>query len=162
MTLYKINQETQIDEFGVDHSKFSLQDEIEYNKMRASQSMPKQQNPVKQVVGAVSDMARNYFDMKRDNTIGADDYFHCKANYEAASQGPWGELTAQILGDTKEGFDYLKNRLYKKISYPDALSDYWHDKDVNMQGRQLSHNPLYSNSRDACNYQRVKDINEKY
>ena len=29
--------------------------------------------------------------MKDDNTIGADDYFHCKANYEAASRGKYGE-----------------------------------------------------------------------
>lgn len=160
--LYKFNQDTQIDEFGVDHSNFSLRDEIEYNTMRANQSMPKQQNPVRQIVGAVADITRNYFDMKRDNTVGADDYFHCKANYEAANHGPWGELTAQIVGDTKEGFDYLKNRFYKGFSYPDALSDYLHDKDVNLQGRQLSKNPLYSNSIEACQYQRVKDINEKY
>ena len=113
--LYKFNQDTQIDEFGVNHSNFSLRDEIEYNTMRANQSMPKQQNPVRQVVG-----------------------------------------------DTKEGFDYLKNRFYKGFSYPDALSDYLHDKDVNLQGRQLSKNPLYSNSIEACQYQRVKDINEKY
>jgi hypothetical protein len=64
--------------------------------------MPKQQNPVRQIVGAVADMTRNYFDMKRDNTVGADDYFHCKANYEAANHGPWGKLTAQIVGDTKK------------------------------------------------------------
>ena len=73
MSLYKINQDIQIDEYGIDHSKFSLHDEIEYNKMRANQPMHKQQNPIRQVVGAVSDMVRNYFDMKRDKTIGADD-----------------------------------------------------------------------------------------
>ncbi|MBR1600814.1 MAG: hypothetical protein IJ677_04475 [Alphaproteobacteria bacterium] len=129
--------------------------------MRASEKN-KQQNPVHQVVGAISDMTRNYFDMKRDNTIGNDDYFHCKANYEATDRGAWGKLTAQIVGDTKEGFDYLKNRFYNRWSYPDALSDYWHDKDVNTQGRGLHRNSLYSNSKDACNYQRVKDINEKY
>ena len=161
MSLYNIDDKTQIDEFGVDHSKFSLRDELEYNYMRAGEKN-KQQNPVSQVVGAISDMTRNYLDMKRDNTIGNDDYFHCKANYEAAERGAWGKLTAQIVGDTKEGFDYLKNRFYNGLSYPDALSDYWHDKDVNTQGRGLPRNSLYSNSKDACNYQRVKDINEKY
>lgn len=38
MTLYKFNQDTQIDEFGVDHSNFSLRDEVEYNIMRANES----------------------------------------------------------------------------------------------------------------------------
>lgn len=37
MTLYKIDEDTQIDEFGVDHSKFSLRDELEYNFMRAKE-----------------------------------------------------------------------------------------------------------------------------
>ena len=69
MSLYEIDRDTQIDEFGVDHSNFSLRDEIEYNFMRANQPMPKQQNPVQQAVGAIADMTRNYFDMKRDNTI---------------------------------------------------------------------------------------------
>ncbi len=34
--LYKINRNTMVDEFDVDHSKFSLRDEIEYNFKRAN------------------------------------------------------------------------------------------------------------------------------
>ncbi len=37
MTLYKFNEKTQIDEFGVDHSNFSLRDELEYNLYRAKE-----------------------------------------------------------------------------------------------------------------------------
>ena len=91
-------------------------------------------------------MFRNYFDMRRDNTVGGDDYFHCKANYEAAQRGKYGKLTAKILGDEKEVFDYFKNRYYNGMSYSDALADYWHDKDVNFQARELADNSLYSNS----------------
>lgn len=115
-----------------------------------------------EVMGAVSDLSRNYWDMKRDNTVGGDNYFHCKANYEAAQRGKYGTLTAQILGNQKDAIDYFINRGYKGLSYPDALADYWHDKDVNRQGRELVKNPLYSTARDACDYQRVKGINEKY
>ena len=32
------------------------------------------------------DMYGNYYDMKIDNTEKADDYFHCKANFEAAQK----------------------------------------------------------------------------
>lgn len=130
----------------------------------ANQNIANQQvqTPWQQVTGAIQDMTRNYFDMKQDNTVGADDYFHCKANYEAANRGSWGEVAAQIVGDVKEGVDYLKNRFYKGFSYPDALADYWHDEDVNRQGRQQVHNSLYSNAKDACQYQRVKKINDKY
>lgn len=37
MSLYDINNKTQIDEFGVDHSNFFLRDEIEYNFRRAKE-----------------------------------------------------------------------------------------------------------------------------
>ena len=37
MSLYDINNKTRIDEFGVDHSNFSLRDEIEYNFRRAKE-----------------------------------------------------------------------------------------------------------------------------
>ena len=61
---------------------------------------------LRQVAQAVRDMNRNYWDMRRDNTIGADDYFHCKANFEATQRGPVGERVAEKLGDTKENFDF--------------------------------------------------------
>ena len=159
--LYKFNQDTQIDEFGVNHSNFSLRDEIEYNTMRANQSMPKQQNPIRQVVGAVADMTRNYFDMKRDNIVGADDYFHCKANYEAADRGDWGRSTATWLGNKKEDFDYYRNQI-RGLSPMEASIDKIHDRKVNEIGRQRAQSGLYSNSRKACNSFRVKEINEKY
>ncbi len=63
------------------------------------------QNPLQQVAGA-GDMVRNYIDMKRDNTIKGDDYFHCKANYEAAQRGKIGENIAEKLGNAKEEFDF--------------------------------------------------------
>ena len=37
MKLYDMDQQTRIDEFGVDHSNFSLHDEIEYNFRRAKE-----------------------------------------------------------------------------------------------------------------------------
>ena len=161
MSLYDIDEKTHIDEFGIDHSNFSLRDELEYNYMRANQPMPKQQNPVKQVIGAVSDMTRNYFDMRRDNTVGNDDYFHCKASYEAADRGNLGRTTAEWLGNKKEDFDYYKNQC-KGLSPMDASIDRIHYRKVNNIGRQRAQSGLYSNSREACNSFRVDGINEKY
>ena len=161
MSMYKINEKTGIDEFGIDHSNFSLRDELEYNMMRAKQSMPKQQNVVRQAVGAIKDMNRNYWDMKRDNTIGNDDYFHCKANYEAADRGDLGRSIAQWLGDKKEDFDYYKNQL-RGLAALEASLDRIHDRNVNKIGRQRAQSGLYSNSRDACESFRVKGINDDY
>lgn len=67
---------------------------------------------LKQAAQAINDMNRNYWDMKRDNTIKADDYFHCKANYEATSRGRIGEKVAKKLGDAKEEFDYYYNQAW--------------------------------------------------
>ena len=123
--------------------------------------MPKQQNVVRQAVGAIKDMNRNYWDMKRDNTIGNVDYFHCKANYEAADRGDLGRSIAQWLGDKKEDFDYYKNQL-RGLSALEASLDRIHDRNVNKIGRQRAQSGLYSNSRDACESFRVKGINDDY
>lgn len=48
------------------------------------------ETPFAQIFGAASDMYKNYNDMKEDNVIGNDDYFHCKANYESTQRGKWG------------------------------------------------------------------------
>ena len=43
---------------------------------------------VKQAAEGTSDFIRKYSDVKEANTIGADKYFHCKADYEAPKHGP--------------------------------------------------------------------------
>jgi RHS repeat-associated protein len=58
-----------------------------------------------QVSGATRDFVRNYNDMRTANTIGADKYFHCKANCEATQRGWVGEKTACVISDTREGVD---------------------------------------------------------
>ena len=45
MTLYQIDEDTQIDEFGVDQSIFSLRDKLEYNFMRAKEKERRKSSP---------------------------------------------------------------------------------------------------------------------
>ena len=120
------------------------------------------QNPLQQIVGAIGDMIRNYIDMKRDNTIKGDDYFHCKANYEAAQRGRIGENIAEKLGNAKEEFDLWDNQFRKGLSPQEAFSDRIHDRTINQIGRQMAKSRLYRNSREACYPYRVNGINEKY
>lgn len=117
--------------------------------------------PISQVTGALSDMYKNYKQMRNDNVIGNDDYFHCKANFDATQRGTWGEKTAEYIGDAKERFDYFKNR-FKGISPIDSYDDYNHDKYINYLGRQQAANGLYSNSKDGCNFKRKSKTNEHY
>ena len=55
-----------------------------------------------QVVGAMGDFMRNYNEMRAANRIGADKYFHCKANCEATRRGPMGESTATGISNLRE------------------------------------------------------------
>lgn len=55
--------------------------------------------------GASGDFGSNYMDMREANTIGADKYFHCKANCEAARRGGPGAGVAELLSDSREWFD---------------------------------------------------------
>ncbi|HYE37988.1 RHS repeat-associated core domain-containing protein [Methylocaldum sp.] len=61
--------------------------------------------PGQAVVGATGDFLGNYKDMRDANTIGADKYFHCKANCEATHRGKSGEATACTISDAREWFD---------------------------------------------------------
>lgn len=117
---------------------------------------------LKQQVLAAYDMTKNYFDMKRDRTKNADDYFHCKANYEATQRGESGEQFAKKWGDRKEIVDLFRNILLKNMGFYDAFMDYLHDTAVNQEGRQRAKNNVYSSAKEACASYRVKGINEKY
>lgn len=115
-----------------------------------------------QVSGAVGDMISNYVNMREDNTIGNDDYFHCKANYEAADRGILGGIVAEKLGNAKEIFDVYRNVSDKGLSAWSAIKDYFHDTGINNKGRQLARKKIYSSSKNACDLYRVKGINDRY
>ena len=80
-----------------------------------------------QISGATRDFVRNYNDMRAANTIGADKYFHCKANCEATQRGWVGEKTACTISDTREAVDQ-----YVKM---DPASASQADQVANMAGR---------------------------
>lgn len=54
------------------------------------------------MVGATYDLVEGRSDMVDAATIGADRYFHCRANCEAARRGPAGEDMACSLSDFRE------------------------------------------------------------
>ncbi len=147
--------------FDLNEDDMELGDSVAYQMFEKYEKTAKREM-ADQIMGAIKDLKRNYYDMKKDNTVGADDYFHCKANFEATQYGEYGELIAEVLGDLKERSDYFKNRLIKGISAVDAYADYLHDKDVNLQGRQQAKNKLYKNAKEGCKYHRVKGINNVY
>ena len=62
-----------------------------------------------QAVGGAIDFGQNYYDMRDANTIGADKYFHCMANCEAAKRGAGGVDIGKLISEGREFFDeYIK------------------------------------------------------
>jgi RHS repeat-associated protein len=61
--------------------------------------------PGVQSIGAAKDFVKNYQAMRDANTIGADKYFHCKANCEASQRGAEGKAAATVISDTREFVD---------------------------------------------------------
>lgn len=53
-------------------------------------------------LGALGDFWGNYDDMRTANTIGADKFFHCMANCEAARRGTLGSVVASTISELRE------------------------------------------------------------
>ena len=119
---------------------------------------------LQQIKGATSDMYSEYKLMKSHKYKYLDDYYHCKANYNAAKRGNLGEMTATVLGNGKEAVDYFKNRLYKGLPFQASIKDYWNDINVNKIGRERASNDKYSSAKDACSDYRDKNkkLPERY
>ena len=99
-------------------------------------------------------MYNNYKEMKRLGWKNADDFFHCKANFEAAQKSEESEKFAKFLGDKKENFDYPINRFFKNLSASEAMEDKKHDLEVNAygleQGRKERLSPAGRTAKQVC------------
>ena len=71
------------------------------------------------------DMRRNFNTMNQLQLRESDPFFHCKANYEAASRGLYGSVVAATIGYGKELKDAFK--------YP--IADGLRDLRANARGR---------------------------
>lgn len=68
---------------------------------------------------------------------GSPEYYHQKANCEAAQKGEIAEATAEILGQTREFFDYYKDVYFKGKSIEDAEYNNRYDLEQNQMGRKV-------------------------
>lgn len=106
------------------------------------------------VAGATDDFLDNYDDMRDANTIGADKYFHCKANCEASQRGPTGERTAEWISNTREWVDQnIKG---------DPLSASQADQRANIYGRQQGSSHPQGDCKVLCSPFRPNGLDRKY
>ncbi len=89
--------------------------------------------------------------MRDANTIGADKYFHCMANCQAAREGEGGRDAAKIISEGRELTDqYIKG---------DRRSDCDADRAANKQGRDGNPNTPCS---QVCGSLRPNGLNPRY
>lgn len=68
---------------------------------------------------------------------GSAEYYHTKANCEAAQLGDVGEEVATFLGYLREFIDFPKEILFKGRTIKQSFEDSVHDLEVNAEGRKL-------------------------
>ena len=105
------------------------------------------------VAGAAGDFGRNYRDMREANTIGADKYFHAKANCEAAQRGPAGAATARRISDARETTDQMKG------DSPEASEA---DQQANRDGRAAGTANPNGNCASLVSKYRPNGLDTKY
>lgn len=110
------------------------------------------------VAAPLKHMIKNYKDLKEAKTKGADKYFHCKGNYQAATYGAYGKMLSQLISFGKELKDipqYAMNDGWIK-SFKDTLSDWEANKsgwDGASSGKSLF---------ESCEQYRPMGLSKKY
>lgn len=106
-------------------------------------------------IGADFDFWRNYWNMREAKTHGADKYFHCKANCEAARRGPGGQLESWLVSESRELWDQ-----YGPKQDPASACD--EDRRANNHGRQSGSNDRAVDCSQACSGFRPGGLDPKY
>ena len=110
----------------------------------------KEQSTISQILGTIYDFGKNYYNMRMDNTVGGDKYFHCKANFEATRRGATGKSLAAIISNARELSNAQSNPKRKNMTIEESLIDCIEDQFANTTGRQNAKNMLYQNAKEGC------------
>ena len=92
------------------------------------------------LVAPIKDLQRNYNTMKTMNLNPSDHFFHCKANYEAASRGAYGALAAGMLSVGRE----ISDAILKGDNFSQILSD------IKADERGIRGGSLKKSLRETC------------
>lgn len=113
----------------------------------------------KKAGNAFGDFKRNRDNMIEARTKGADKYFHCVANYEAAERGWLGDIAASTLSTVREVSQSPK---IFKDGFIETTSNAIKDHKANRHGRNKARSKQYRSAKEACAIFRPKGLNEKY
>ena len=117
---------------------------------------------LRQIFGTVGDFIQNYQDMKEANTIGADKYFHSKANCDGSQRGELGAIVAKGISDLREYTDSFKNVYIKGMTQIESEKDSKEDQEANEYGRHQGQENPYGDCRDLVDKYRPNGLDDKY
>jgi len=100
--------------------------------------------------------------MKEANTIGADKYFHSKANAEAAQLGKTAEEVADFISRAREVIDFWKYLLRDKMEVEAIIEDMNKDLKANAYGRKVGRENPDAPAKDLIKIYRPEGLDEKY
>ena len=100
--------------------------------------------------------------MKEANTIGADKYFHSKANCEASQRGKIARIIAQGISDLRELTDSFKNVYFKGMSRIESEKDSLEDQEANKYGRNQGEQYKQENCSVLIDKYRPIGLSDKY
>lgn len=108
---------------------------------QSRQAMSELIDSLSQRIGAYADFLSNYFQLLFLNWSkfheGSPEYYHQKANCEAAQRGEIGAAIAEVLGQKREFFDYYKDIYLHGKSIEQAEYNNQYDLRQNSEGREV-------------------------
>ena len=108
------------------------------------------------------DFSRNYLDMRNNNVINQDKYFHAKANCQGTQRGKIGEATSKLISDLRELSDFLIEITAKGYSIKDSLQNIKEDQEANKLGRKRGRENPNADCRDILDDVRPTSLPSKY
>lgn len=111
---------------------------------------------------AIGDFALNYKNMKEANTVGADKYFHAKANLEATKRGAGGKFISKFLSLFREIEGGIRSFKNKDKSFFSIIKDAKEDMIANDFGRKQGEKDTKLSNKILLKSLRPKGLENKY
>jgi RHS repeat-associated protein len=145
------------------------QDELEAVDAMRRQGWGLEPNEANERRCAWSAFVRNYNAMIAANTIGADRYFHCRANCETTKCGKSGNEQACTISDVREFSDTYVKYPYKRLigvhgspTYEESLSDSLGDQVAKEFGRNGAVNSRQTSCSVTCSAFRPQGLSNRF
>lgn len=150
-----------------------IEDNVNYTEKKLQNILPDSKGEVKAIVNDMLDGAyqvqetlqifkNNYDEMIEANWIGADKYFHAKANAESAQIGEIGEKTAEFLSDLREFAQVYTDTIFKGYTLQDIKKDMDEDQNANFYGRMHGKENPDEDPRELVKVWRPRGLPERY